>query len=84
MTEEVVNPDGVFIAGSFQGWEMGTSQLFDDDGDGIYIHTAIVDANTEIQWKYSNGPAWDYVESVPPACGDPMDNNNRSFEVNTS
>lgn len=81
MTEEVVNPDGVFIAGSFQGWEMGTSQLFDDDGDGIYIHTAIVDANIEIQWKYSNGPAWDYVESVPPACGDPMDNNNRSFEV---
>ena len=81
MTEEGANPAGVFIAGSFQEWTPGASQLLDDDGDGVFTHTAIVDVNTTIQWKYLNGPSWDYAESVPPACGNPIDNNNRAFEV---
>ena len=84
MTEEGANPAGVFIAGSFQGWAPGASQLLDSDGDGIFTHTAIVDINTTIQWKYLNGPSWDYEESVPPACGNPSDNNNRTFDVTDS
>ena len=81
MTEEGANPAGVFIAGSFQGWLPGASQLFDDDGDGIFTHTAIVDANTSIQWKYLNGAVWGMEETVPPACGNPIDNNNRALDV---
>jgi len=46
MTEEGANPAGVFIAGSFQEWTPGASQLI--DYDGIFTHTAIVDANTVI------------------------------------
>jgi hypothetical protein len=84
MTEEGANPAGVFIAGSFQGWAPGASQLLDSDGDGIFTHTAIVDINTTIQWKYLNGPSWDYEESVPHACGNPSDNNNRTFDVTDS
>ena len=83
MTEEGANPAGVFIAGSFQGWVPGASELLDADGDGIFTHTAIVDTTTTptIEWKYLNGSSWDYEESVPPACGNPNDNYNRTFDV---
>ena len=81
MSVEGANPAGVFIAGSFQGWTAGATQLLDEDGDGIFTHTALVDVNANIQWKYQNGPLWDYVETVPPACGNPLDNNNRALDV---
>ncbi|PCJ82249.1 MAG: hypothetical protein COA49_01760 [Bacteroidetes bacterium] len=81
MSVEGANPMGVFIAGSFQGWTPGASQMLDPDGDGIFTYTAIVDTNTTIQWKYLNGASWGMEETVPPACGNPLDNNNRSLDV---
>ena len=81
MSVEGANPAGVFIAGSFQGWIPGASQMFDADGDGIFTLTAVIDANTTIQWKYLNGSSWGMEETVPPACGNPIDNNNRALDV---
>lgn len=69
MTDEGANPSGVFIAGDFQAWSAGSSQMTDDDGDNVYSFTQEVSAGSLVQWKFMNGPAWDFVESVPSACG---------------
>ena len=76
-----VNPIGVFIAGSFQGWNPGGTPMSDSDGDGIWEHTAMIAEGETVQWKYLNGPNWGLEESVPPACGNAADNFNRSFTV---
>ncbi len=81
MNETPPNPAGVFVAGSFQGWTAGGTQLSDDDGDGVYSVTAAVEAGSFVQWKFMNGPTWGLEETVPPACGNVSDNNNRFLEA---
>jgi hypothetical protein len=69
MSEEGANPAGVFIAGSFQGWDAGASQMSDDDGDLIYTYTQTgIPPNSNIQWKYLNGADFSFEETVPPSC----------------
>lgn len=69
MSVEGANPAGVFIAGSFQGWDAGASQMTDDDGDLIYTYTQTgILPNTNIQWKYLNGASFDFEETVPATC----------------
>ena len=79
MSVEGANPAGVFIAGSFQGWDAGASQMSDDDGDLIYTytHTGIL-PNTNIQWKYLNGADFSLEETVPPTCNT---GTNRFYDV---
>ncbi|MGY8929519.1 MAG: hypothetical protein ACKVHK_07600, partial [Flavobacteriales bacterium] len=36
MSGEIVSPDGVHIAGGFQGWDPALTELTDDDMDGVY------------------------------------------------
>jgi hypothetical protein len=84
MANEIVSADGVFIAGSFQGWLPGDTQMTDSDGDGIYTFTGQVEANSTISYKFLNGNVWGMPEeSVPSDCG--VDNGfggfNRSLEV---
>ena len=83
MSEQTVNPIGVSIAGNFQNpaWSPGSFFMSDADGDGIYTYTQSVPAGTFLQWKYLNGPIWANAEAVPPACGNPADNNNRFYTV---
>lgn len=73
------NPAGVFIAGGFQGWDAGSSQMT-DQGNGVYSYTQVVAANSNLQWKFLNGPGWEYEESVPAACNT---GSNRFFDVGT-
>ena len=76
MSETAANPAGVFVAGSFQGWTAGSSQMT-NDGNGVYSYTQEVAAGSFMQWKYLNGPDWAFAETVPPSCGNPDDNYNR-------
>ena len=70
MANEVVSAEGVFIAGSFQGWTPGTTAMTDDDGDGVYSFTTAIEANTAIAYKFLNGNAWGAPEEMVPAeCG---------------
>jgi Secretion system C-terminal sorting domain len=73
MVNEVVSPNGVHIAGDFQGWNPGdpAGELFDGDGDGVYEVTLPVAPGT-INYKFVNGNAWDGAdnsnESLPAGC----------------
>ena len=70
MANETVSADGVFIAGSFQNWTPGTSQMTDTDGDGVYEYTASIPANSEVTYKFLNGNVWGAPEeNVPADCG---------------
>ena len=70
MSNESASADGVYIAGSFQGWTPGTSEMTDSDGDGIYTYTATIEAGSEVAYKFLNGNVWGAPEEVVPAeCG---------------
>lgn len=72
MTNEVVGPNGVHVAGDFQQpniWSPGdlNYKLEDLDGDNIYELTVPVQPGT-IQYKFINGNNWGADESIPAAC----------------
>lgn len=77
MTNEIVSPEGVHIAGGFQGWDPGATPMT-PIGDNIYTHTTILPSGTYQEYKFINGTTWDESEDVPPECGV---NNNRFLTV---
>lgn len=64
MTNEIVGPGGVFVAGSFQepAWQKNATAMTDPDGDGIYTVTVAV-KHAEHQYLFFNG---DYALSPDP------------------
>ena len=72
MTNEEVSAFGVHVAGDFQGWDPGATELTDPDGDMVYeTIQAISDTVDQIMYKFVNGSAWtDPNELVDSACGD--------------
>lgn len=68
MSNQVVSPDGVHIAGSFQGWNPSSTSL-NDNGDGTYSITVPVETNSTVQFKFINGIDWPQQETVPSDCG---------------
>jgi hypothetical protein len=72
------NFEGVYVAGDFQtaagfssNWTPGITRMADylpADVDQIYSIQTWVPAGTYF-FKFTNGPAWADVETVPPACG---------------
>ncbi|MBI9036526.1 MAG: T9SS type A sorting domain-containing protein [Bacteroidales bacterium] len=77
MTNEEVSVDGVHVAGSFQGWDPGTTELT-DVGDNVYQVTLILSVGDYYEYKFINGNQWGQDESVPPECSN---NNNRFLTV---
>ena len=76
LSNEIISPNGVFIAGNFQqkagfpsDWNPTTTPMTDANGDGIYETTVAikqVEAGQSFRYKFINGTNW---ESVPAACG---------------
>jgi hypothetical protein len=74
----IPNNDGVFVAGDFQtaagfasNWTPGITRMIDFmpfDVEQIYTIQTWVPPGTYL-FKYTNGPAWSNVESVPIECG---------------
>jgi hypothetical protein len=58
MNFEVVSASGVHVAGAFQGWDPAATELFDDDGDGIYSVTLPLTSGETFEYKYINGDSW--------------------------
>ena len=89
MTNEVISAQGVHIAGDFQSiaglggnWSPSSTEVMDDNGDGIYSITVLIPDNT-YEYKFINGNAWGMDESPPGECS-VGPTNNRSLIVNGS
>jgi hypothetical protein len=61
-----ISPDGVFVAGSFNGFT--NLAMEDANADGIYTATAAVENGTRITYKFKNGP--DGWENINTSIGD--------------
>ena len=70
MTNETVSPDGVHLAGSFQGWNPGSTPMTNTSGN-IYQVTLSIEEGTDHEYKFINGISFDNAETVPEACGVP-------------
>jgi len=77
MMSQNITPDGVHLAGTFQGWNPGTTAML-TSGDSIYTHTDSLLTGTSIQYKFVNGNTATGYETVPFACSS---NGNRTFFV---
>jgi hypothetical protein len=83
MNNEDISPNGVHVAGNFQGWNPSASEMTDDDLDGIYEFDAQVPTNSNVQFKFINGNDWPGQESAPSVCGvdDGFGGINRSIDI---
>jgi hypothetical protein len=82
MNLEGPSPDGVFVAGSFSNFE--NVAMDDSDADGVYTATISMDAGSDIEYKFKNGP--DGWESIDTSIGDNCatgDSGNRVLTVGT-
>ncbi|MFM1932793.1 MAG: hypothetical protein RL226_2096, partial [Bacteroidota bacterium] len=70
MSETSVLPEGVHLAGNFQGWDPTSIQMSPWIA-GVYTHTALFAPNTYLEYKYVNGTDWSQAEAVPLDCGVP-------------
>ena len=68
MSEQTVSPDGVHIAGSFQGWNPAGTEMT-NTGNDVYTVTLSITSGEYIQYKFINGIDWTQAELVPEACG---------------
>jgi hypothetical protein len=80
MTGQTVSPDGVHIAGNFQGWDPGATLMTHQVG-GIYSYTVNLDPGTAVEYKFINGNNWNQVELVPSMCAVSLSTFNRSFTL---
>ncbi len=67
MSAEEVSPDGVHVAGSFQGWDPANSPMT-NNGDGTWSHSFTLEDDSPFQYRFINGNTWDMLEPVPEAC----------------
>ncbi len=79
MSNETVSADSVHIAGAFQGWNPGGTQMT-HIGNNIY-EVVIEMAPGTYQYKFVNGNAWGFDEAVPSACNV---SNNREIVIGTT
>lgn len=82
MSEQTLAPEGIHVAGNFQGWNPASTELL-PIGDNIYAITIMVSENQYLEFKYINGNDWPGEEVVPEACGVPdgVAGFNRSYTV---
>jgi glycosidase len=81
MSQEMVSPLGVHLAGNFQevaglgdDWTPGSTQIFDADGDDVYSITVSVPPGS-YAFKFINGNAWGMDENPPAECSEGNTNN---------
>ena len=77
MNQVTIDPSGVFIAGSFNGF---SNQAMTNAGGGIYTYTASLAQGATVQYKFKNGTGG-FEGSIGAPCGD---GNNRTYSVGSS
>ena len=74
MNQVMIDPSGVFIAGSFNGF---SNQAMTSAGGGIYEYMTSLSQGSSIQYKFKNGTGG-FEGSIGAPCGD---GNNRTYTV---
>ena len=67
MHTQTISPDGVHLAGTFQGWNPSATAMI-TTGDSIYSFSDSLLTGTSVQYKFVNGNTVAGYESVPFAC----------------
>jgi 1,4-alpha-glucan branching enzyme len=71
MSQQTVSPNGVHVAGTFNGWSTVATAMTLSSGS-IYVATVTVSTGSVQEYKFINGNAWGPGEEVvPSACGVP-------------
>ena len=70
MSNETVVAEGVYMVGSFNGWDPSGTPM-SDAGNGIWEVTILLVQGSSTTYTFLNGPSYDLQESVPSACGVP-------------
>ena len=79
--------EGVYIAGTWQGWDAGATPMTEVNGSPSLAlaasplcsvsldlhHNPCAGPGTYLKYKFINGNAWGQDESVPAACADGID-----------
>jgi hypothetical protein len=65
-----VSPNGVHLAGSFQGWDPSSTPM-EYEGGSLYSKSILLNANEYIEYKFLNGATWAGAEEVSEYCGVP-------------
>jgi hypothetical protein len=81
MSSQTVSPNGVHIAGNFQGWDPAATAMT-DNGDGTYSYTASLYTTEKLEYKFINGNDWPDAETVFAACSNAA--GNRAYCVTTA
>jgi hypothetical protein len=69
MSNEIISPNGVHLAGSFNNWNYGSTPMT-LQGNGIYSATVNLLQNDHHTWKFVNGNVRTKAESVPAECAE--------------
>lgn len=77
MKNETISPDGIHIAGSFQGWLPGTTAMI-DEGNHVYSYTLTLLEGSSVEYRFVNGNSASGYEIVPAECSM---NGNRFFNA---
>lgn len=72
--QDEIAPQGVHVAGEFNGWDAGANELFDTDGDGVYTGLYAFDPaaldNGNLIFKFINGDSFLFPnENISDECG---------------
>ena len=83
MYGEPISEDGVHVAGTFNEWDPGATEMVDPEGDSIYTVGMMILEGSFAQYKFINGADFAGAEGVPAACGqeDGYGGYNRAFVV---
>lgn len=83
--EDAISPNGVHVAGNFQGWNPAASPMSDADGDGVWEAWASFNpdsiADGALLFKFINGNSWSNPNEnlTGEACADAFGNRMLDF-----
>lgn len=60
--------DGVYVAGSFQGWNDSSTPMNNIEGDTYEVTAEVMKPTVYLEYKYLNGSGWGNEEMVPEEC----------------
>ena len=63
MTGQVIRPEGVHVAGTFNGWNF-SPMVPHQNLPNVYEYSAQIASNSVIEYKFVNGNSWGYLDSA--------------------